>query len=125
MESAIEENEGTCIYISGVPGTGKTATVTAVTNALKERVTQGDFPPFQLVEINGMRLTEPAHAYSTLWQAISGMKASPAHAESLLLAHFTHPRPGRQPCVVVMDELDLLVTKVIAYPKLIEARSCL
>lgn len=58
-----------------------------------------------------MRLTEPAQAYSTLWQELTGQRASPAHAESLLNSYFSTPRPDRKTCVVVMDELDLLVTK--------------
>jgi origin recognition complex subunit 1 len=38
LENAIEEGTGTCIYISGVPGTGKTATAREVVRALNERV---------------------------------------------------------------------------------------
>ena len=58
-----------------------------------------------------MRLTEASQAYVVLWQALSGNKVSASHAESLLYTYFTTPRPDREPCVVVMDELDLLVTK--------------
>ena len=111
LESAIEQGEGTCIYISGVPGTGKTASVNAVMRALQEQASQGDITPFDLVELNGMKLSEPNQAYVSLWSAVSGQKASPSHAESLLYTYFTTPRPNRKPCVVIMDELDLLVTK--------------
>lgn len=38
LEGAIDEGTGACIYISGVPGTGKTATVREVISALQERV---------------------------------------------------------------------------------------
>jgi len=38
LENAIEEGTGTCIYISGVPGTGKTATAREVIRVLNERV---------------------------------------------------------------------------------------
>jgi origin recognition complex subunit 1 len=38
LENAIDEGTGACIYISGVPGTGKTATVREVIRALNERV---------------------------------------------------------------------------------------
>ncbi len=58
-----------------------------------------------------MRLTEPAQAYCTLWRELTGQKASPAHAETLLRSYFSSPRPDSRACVVVMDELDLLVTK--------------
>lgn len=49
-----------CMYISGVPGTGKTATVTAVINSLLEKK---KIPKFEYVSINGMRLTEPRQSY--------------------------------------------------------------
>lgn len=51
------------MYVSGVPGTGKTATVTSVIKALQEMVDEEDVPSFEYVNINGMRLTEPRQAY--------------------------------------------------------------
>ena len=53
------------MYISGVPGTGKTATVHEVIRSLQREVDQGDLPQFQFVEVNGMKLTEPSQAYVT------------------------------------------------------------
>ena len=50
------------MYISGVPGTGKTATVHEVLRSIQEA--EDDLPEFTFVEINGMKLTEPAQAYS-------------------------------------------------------------
>ena len=50
------------MYISGVPGTGKTATVHEVLRSIQED--RHDLPEFTFVEINGMKLTEPAQAYS-------------------------------------------------------------
>ena len=41
LEGAIDEGVGACIYISGVPGIGKTATVREVVRALNERVESG------------------------------------------------------------------------------------
>jgi origin recognition complex subunit 1 len=41
LEGAIEDGVGACIYISGVPGIGKTATVREVVRALNERVESG------------------------------------------------------------------------------------
>jgi origin recognition complex subunit 1 len=38
VEDAIEARTGACIYVSGVPGTGKTATVREVIRALTQRV---------------------------------------------------------------------------------------
>jgi len=36
------------MYISGVPGTGKTATVKEVVHSLQEAVSQRDIPDFQV-----------------------------------------------------------------------------
>ena len=55
-----------CMYISGVPGTGKTATVREVARCLREGEEDGSLPNFSFLEINGMRLTEPRQAYSSI-----------------------------------------------------------
>jgi origin recognition complex subunit 1 len=52
-----------CMYISGVPGTGKTATVKEVIRALTQAHENGDIPKFTFIEVNGMRLTEPRQTY--------------------------------------------------------------
>ncbi|KAI8918618.1 P-loop containing nucleoside triphosphate hydrolase protein, partial [Powellomyces hirtus] len=114
VESAIEEASGSCIYIAGVPGTGKTATVHAVMRNMLEAMEEDEISPFQFVEINGMKLTEPAQSYSILWQALTGNKVNANHAGQLLEKRFNTSSPNRQPLrcsVVLMDELDLLVTK--------------
>lgn len=51
------------MYISGVPGTGKTATVTEVIRTLQEYADNKEVPPFTFININGMRLSEPRQAY--------------------------------------------------------------
>lgn len=55
-----------CMYISGVPGTGKTATVREVARHLRQAAQKFELPPFNFVEINGMRLTEPHQAYVSI-----------------------------------------------------------
>jgi hypothetical protein len=47
------------VYISGMPGTGKTATVREVATALKAEARLGKIPHFTFVELNGMRLPQP------------------------------------------------------------------
>ena len=99
-----------CLYISGVPGTGKTATVTGIIRALEAASERGDIPRFQYISINGMKLSSPQQFYSILWEAIAGDKASPQHAAEKLEAFFSTPSPRRHCCVVLVDELDQLVT---------------
>lgn len=58
------------MYISGVPGTGKTATVTAVINYLKYEASIQKLSKFNYVEINGMKLTEPRQAYIQIYKQL-------------------------------------------------------
>lgn len=97
--------------------TGKTATVRDVIKSLQQRTlgNEADLSPFDFVEINGMKLTEPNVAYSVLWQCVSNgdgsvggigkgrraagegslssssskVKVSPAHALEMLEKRFT------------------------------------
>ncbi|KAK0509742.1 hypothetical protein JMJ35_008136 [Cladonia borealis] len=111
LEAAITSGTGACIYISGVPGTGKTATVREVVSQLNASVQAEELDDFIFVEINGMKVTDPHQSYSLLWEALKGDRVSPSHALGLLEREFDHPSPRRVPCVVLMDELDQLVTK--------------
>ncbi|KAI4153420.1 MAG: hypothetical protein LQ341_000548 [Variospora aurantia] len=111
LEAAISAGSGACIYISGTPGTGKTATVREVVAQLNASVLAEELDDFIFVEINGMKVTDPHQSYSLLWEALKGERVSPSHALGLLEREFERPSPRRVPCVVLMDELDQLVTK--------------
>ncbi|QPG99205.1 hypothetical protein C2857_001193 [Epichloe festucae Fl1] len=111
LEASISEGTGNCIYISGTPGTGKTATVREVIARLEESVGSDELDDFIFVEINGMKITDPHQSYTLLWEALRGERASPSQALDLLEREFSNPSPRRVPCVVLMDELDQLVTK--------------
>ncbi|KAI9371402.1 P-loop containing nucleoside triphosphate hydrolase protein [Aspergillus egyptiacus] len=111
LSAAIMEGTGTCIYISGTPGTGKTATVREVVAQLNGAVLEEEMDDFIFVEINGMKVTDPHQSYSLLWEALKGDRVSPSHALDLLEREFSNPSPRRVSCVVLMDELDQLVTK--------------
>ncbi|CAE6523281.1 unnamed protein product [Rhizoctonia solani] len=110
---------GGCIYISGLPGTGKTATVHAVVRELKGMAMRNEINPFSYVEINGLRIPEPNAAYALLWEAISGhdvaqhgpLSISSKEALRRLTRHFnSRTSAGNHTCVVLMDELDQMVT---------------
>ena len=111
LEAAISNGSGSCIYISGTPGTGKTATVKEVVTQLHAAVMAEELDDFIFVEINGLKVTDPHQSYSLLWEAIRGDRVSPSQALDLLEREFSNPSPRRVPCVVLMDELDQLVTK--------------
>ncbi|KAG0045793.1 Origin recognition complex, subunit 1 [Gryganskiella cystojenkinii] len=110
LESAIQDSTGSSIFIAGTPGTGKTATVNEVIRSLQAKAEEGEISPFQFVEINGMKVTEPSYAYVLLWMALTDQKVTANHALQLLEKRFSTPGPQRLPVVVLLDELDLLVT---------------
>jgi origin recognition complex subunit 1 len=82
-----------------------------VVSHLNAAVLDEELDDFIFVEINGMKVTDPHQSYSLLWEALKGDRVSPAHALDLLEREFGNPSPRRVPCVVLMDELDQLVTK--------------
>lgn len=62
------------MYISGVPGTGKTATVNAVAKAMADFVDEGGndvIPSFDFVTVNGMQISEPRQVYVQIYEVRS------------------------------------------------------
>lgn len=111
IDSAIREQTGCCLYISGTPGIGKTATIREVMNQLKELNTLGEINDFQYVEINALKLISPNHAYDELWSKISGLNVSSSNAALFLEAYFKEQSESKKPLVVMIDELDQIATK--------------
>jgi len=100
-----------CFVIFAV--SGKTATVHRV---LSELSLERGLSNFEYVEINGMRLPEPAQLYTALWKALTTKQASPAKACQYLRARFeakalTGRASHRPVCVLLVDELDYLLTR--------------
>lgn len=104
LEDSIDESSGCCLYISGVPGTGKTATVHSVINCLQTKVNRGELHKFNFFEINGMKVTEPSQAFVLFWEFLVRQetgetvhrKYSPREALSNLEHHFNSPCPTRE-----------------------------
>lgn len=111
LEGKIQDQCGGCMYVSGVPGTGKTATVTGVIRTLQRLVTEDKLPAFDFLEINGMRLTEPRQAYVQIYKQLTGKTVSWEHAHTLLEKRFTTPAPRRVTTVLLVDELDILCNR--------------
>ncbi|GAB1599981.1 origin recognition complex subunit 1-like [Argonauta hians] len=111
VEGKILDGTGGCMYISGVPGTGKTATVHEVIRNLKDAAESGEFGMFRYIELNGMKLTEPHQAYVELLKQLTEQKTSAEHAVDILHKRFNSLAPRRETVVLLVDELDLLWTR--------------
>ncbi|KAF5923163.1 origin recognition complex subunit 1 [Diceros bicornis minor] len=111
VESKLLDRTGGCMYISGVPGTGKTATVHEVIRGLQQATQANDVPPFQYIEVNGMKLTEPHQVYVQILQKLTGQKATANHAAELLAKRFRTQGSSQETTVLLVDELDLLWTQ--------------
>jgi len=103
------------LYISGMPGTGKTASVHQVVRELKSEGLD-----FRYIEVNMMKLPTPKHVYSEIyrqWGKRGGLKQrknpSPALAARLLEQMFTNKskQQNHTVSVLLVDELDYLITR--------------
>ncbi|CAN9501505.1 unnamed protein product [Ophioblennius macclurei] len=112
LYSKLLDGTGGCMYISGVPGTGKTATVQEVMRHLQHAMEEEQqIAPFNLIHINGMKMTDPHQAYVHILKELTGQKATCDHAASLLEKIFSSPSPRKRSTVLLVDELDLLWTR--------------
>ncbi|ESQ38187.1 hypothetical protein EUTSA_v10029404mg [Eutrema salsugineum] len=106
---------GRCMYIHGVPGTGKTISVLSVMKNLKAEVEAGSVNPYCFVEINGLKLASPENIYTVIYEALSGHRVSWKKALHSLNERFAEGKKiGKEddkPCILLIDELDLLVTR--------------
>ena len=72
-----EECLGQCLYVAGVPGTGKTATLHEVMRQMRAQMEAKALAgSFRYVEINALRLASPQHAYVHLYR-VSILLSSP------------------------------------------------
>ncbi|XP_044264249.1 origin recognition complex subunit 1 [Tribolium madens] len=112
LEGKLLDKCGGCMYISGVPGTGKTATVTSVINHLLKAVKTGEIPNFQYVNLNGMKLTEPRQAYVEIVKQLTGKTVTWEQAQNTLEEIFTKKaKKMKLPIILLVDELDIICTK--------------
>ena len=79
------------MYISGVPGTGKTATVHEVMRCLQHATDMDEISPFHFIEINGMKMTDPHQAYVQILQvtAVNATPKTKGHAQMIWCRTFS------------------------------------
>ncbi|KAL2490198.1 Origin of replication complex subunit 1A [Abeliophyllum distichum] len=106
---------GRCLYIHGVPGTGKTMSFLSVMRNLRSEVDAGSIQPYCFVEINGLKLGSPENIYTVIYEALSGHKVGWKKALHSLNERYSNEtkcsKEEIRPCILLIDELDLLVTR--------------
>ncbi|CAM0913158.1 unnamed protein product [Alopecurus aequalis] len=106
---------GRCLYIHGVPGTGKTMSVLAVMRRLRSEFDSGALRPYCFIEINGLKLASPENIYKVIYEQLSGHRVGWKKALHYLTEHFSDGtkigKKANQPIVLLIDELDLLLTR--------------
>eukprot|EP01083_Nonionella_stella_P299392 1016666_1 len=119
-QQIMSRGQGSGLYISGMPGTGKTATVRQIANELKRHVGRGkkkrkkqttELPDFEFVEINAMKLPTPQHIYTELTKQLLGKHFAPNTAVRKLVKYFSTKDDSRKVIVLLVDELDFLLTR--------------
>ncbi|KAL4002778.1 ATPase associated with various cellular activities (AAA) family protein [Acanthocheilonema viteae] len=111
MKESITNNAiSQAMYVSGVPGTGKTATVLQAVRHLKA---SENFPAFDFVNVNAMELTNAKQIFVKIYQNLFNFKKkiAPKTARKKLNDIFRYRDKKRLPIIVLVDELDLLNTK--------------
>ena len=58
------------LYVAGVPGTGKTATISKIIQTMDECEKSGEIPAYKAVYCNGMKLTSPKNAFLEIYRAL-------------------------------------------------------
>lgn len=64
------QRAGGPIYISGLPGVGKTSIVKEIIKSLEAQRATGTLPRFVWIEVNGLHIPKPDVAYSVIWKAL-------------------------------------------------------
>jgi origin recognition complex subunit 1 len=123
VQSTLNNGSSRSLYISGIPGTGKTATVHQVSIPLHSSASPPLLNPlqvirylrnsgvhFEFVEVNGMRLTEPAQVYVEIFRQLAAdndvaTRISARAARRHLNRMFETNDPARRPIVLLVDEV--------------------
>ncbi|KAI8385621.1 P-loop containing nucleoside triphosphate hydrolase protein [Blakeslea trispora] len=103
-------NQPGCLYISGKPGTGKTAMLNEMMRSMQQE-NQKASHQIKLVNINCMSMKEPKQIYEKLIQEISPKKSTPLEVDVAKQAQDLIDSDKHTLSVVVLDEIDYLKTK--------------
>ena len=116
-EGIRKKGSQTSLYITGMPGLGKTACVMEVIKNLQEEGFN-----FRTVYINGLKLKSPIEFYTDFLFQLVGIIFRPKEARKHLISYFKGEEQGfsesidelddiDEPIILIIDEVDFLYTK--------------
>ncbi|MES1903220.1 MAG: Origin recognition complex, subunit 1, partial [Paramarteilia canceri] len=106
----VKSKSSATVYISGVPGTGKTATVNSVLSYMKNQSSLKGL--FEDLFINAMSLSNPKQLYEFLAEKIKGFPMTSTDSLNYLMEYFLDGSKKRKKILIlVVDEVDYLCTK--------------
>lgn len=114
LESGIKQGgSNQILYISGMPGTGKTATVYSVIQLLQMKSKKKMIPEFNVFEINGMNVVHPNAAYQVFYKQLFNKKPPNALNSYKIIDRLFNKtkKDDRNVAILIIDEIDYLITK--------------
>ncbi|SOV79122.1 origin recognition complex subunit 1 [Plasmodium sp. gorilla clade G3] len=114
LESGIKQSgSNQILYISGMPGTGKTATVYSVIQLLQIKSKKKLLPTFNVYEINGMNVVHPNAAYQVFYKQLFNKKPPNALNSFKIIDRLFNKsqKDSRDVSILIIDEIDYLITK--------------
>ncbi|CDO65313.1 origin recognition complex subunit 1, putative [Plasmodium reichenowi] len=114
LESGIKQSgSNQILYISGMPGTGKTATVYSVIQLLQNKSRKKLLPTFNVYEINGMNVVHPNAAYQVFYKQLFNKKPPNALNSFKIIDRLFNrsQKDNRDVSILIIDEIDYLITK--------------
>jgi len=106
------------LYVSGMPGTGKTASVLEVVARLERASETARLPKFTFLHVNGMCSSSPISIFSDILQQLQAHRKGFARAPMSgnraydeLTKLFSGRDLGEETIVLLIDEIDSLVTQ--------------
>jgi len=107
----INKHMNKTMFVCGVPGTGKTATVIHVIDELKKLLKRRPAPihKFDMTYVNGQFLASPERVYSEILHNLTNETCNAEKAQQKLDSLFRDSTSGYK--LIVIDELDLLYSE--------------
>ncbi|KAG9237096.1 P-loop containing nucleoside triphosphate hydrolase protein [Amylocarpus encephaloides] len=104
VEDHIAKTQGGCIYVSGPPGTGKSAMINEVTNEIETSAT------LKKAYVNCMSLKTSLDLYATLLDTLCEHEVFEGQEWKVLEGMFAPKKKNKTVFVVTLDEIDHVLT---------------